>query len=76
MTVFVTFTAETSQTPQVVTAEAYYAGEGLPKDWSDYIWQEADSAEIAVKMHDKRLDEYNASVAGMSVEDYIEFGDA
>lgn len=74
MTEYCTFTTNLNSDPIAVTRPEFDAMGGLPADWADYIWQEAECREAATSMHEQRHDEYMAEKAEMSVEDYIQFG--
>jgi hypothetical protein len=59
---FCTYTTEISEDPVAVTRPEYEASGGLPEDWREYLWQEAESREQAVSNHQKqRHVEYTAT---------------
>ena len=74
MTEYCTYTTDLNSDAIALTRAEFEAMGGLPDDWADYIWQEAETREIAVAMHHQRHDEYMAYQAGMNVEDYINHG--
>lgn len=74
MAEFCTYTTDADTDPVTITRKEYNAQGGLPEDWADYIWQEAESCEKAASMHEQRHDEYMAGQVGMTVEDYIQNG--
>ena len=71
MSEFCTYTTNDNQDAAALTRTEFEALGGLPDDWSDYIWQEAESRQQAVLMHQQRHDEYMADQAGVTVDDYI-----
>jgi hypothetical protein len=74
LTEYCTYTTEENYTAVAITREEFNEAGDLPDDWSDYIWQRAESKEHAVEMHEYRLDAYMAYEAGKTVEDFIQNG--
>jgi PHD/YefM family antitoxin component YafN of YafNO toxin-antitoxin module len=71
---YCTYTTNEDQEPVAITRAEYDKAGGLPEDWEDYIWHDADSKGEAIERHDQRHDEYMAKQAGMTVENYINWG--
>jgi hypothetical protein len=73
VTEFCTYTTNADTDPVAMTRKEYDE-KGLPDDWSDYIWQEAESKGFAASMHEQRHNEFMAAQSGMTVKGYIQNG--
>lgn len=42
--------------------EAEYQANGIPDDWDEYVWTEADSLSEAIALHDQSMEVYEMDV--------------